>query len=74
MAEETQSPGILKSVGGVLMFFPPIGIPVFFASIGFKIAGFLFNTAGSVVGAIAAQASSIVGGIFCSGPSCKSAS
>ena len=74
MAEQTQSPDILKSVGGVLMFFPPIGIPVFFASIGFKIAGFLFNTAGSVVGAVAGQASNIVSGIFCSGSSCKSSS
>jgi hypothetical protein len=71
MAEQTQSPDILKNVAGVLMFFPPFGIPVFFASVGFKIAGILINTAGSVVGAVTGQLSNIFSGICCSGSSCK---
>jgi hypothetical protein len=66
MTEQTQSPDIVKNVVGVLMFVPSIGIPVFFASVGIRIAGFLFNVAGSVLG----QATKTLSGVFCSGQNC----
>ncbi|WP_166808686.1 hypothetical protein [Candidatus Chlorobium masyuteum] len=71
MAEQSQSPDIVKNVVGVLLFVPSIGIPVFFASVGIRIAGFLFNTAGSVAGAVAGQVSTVLGSVFCSGSASK---
>ncbi len=71
MAEQSQSPDIVKNVVGVLLFVPSIGIPVFFASVGIRIAGFLINTVGSVAGSVASQVSNALGSVFCSGQTCK---
>lgn len=67
MTEQTQSPDIVKNVVGILICFPPIGIPVFFAGVGVKIAGFIFNAAGSLLG----QAGTVLGSVFCSGQNCS---
>jgi hypothetical protein len=57
MTQQTQPPDIVKNVVGVLMLFPPIGIPVFLAGVGIKVAGFMFNAAGTVIG----QAGNLIG-------------
>jgi hypothetical protein len=69
MTEQLQQPDILKKVGGVLMFIPFIGIPVVIASFGIKVAGFLLNTASSMLG----QATTALTGVFCSGQTCSKA-
>jgi hypothetical protein len=69
MTEQQQQPDMLKTIGGILMFVPSIGIPVLFASVGIKIAGFIINTAGSVLG----QAATVLSGVFCSGQNCSKA-
>ncbi|NTW69978.1 MAG: hypothetical protein HGB23_09065 [Chlorobiaceae bacterium] len=71
MEEQTQTPDIVKNIVGVLMFIPPIGIPVLIAGVGLKVAGFLFNTAGFVVGAAGSQVSKVLGSMCCSGQPCK---
>ncbi|NTV05678.1 MAG: hypothetical protein HGA59_04110 [Chlorobiaceae bacterium] len=63
MTEQVQQPDLLKKVGGVLMFIPFIGIPVVIASFGIKVAGFLFNAAGSLLG----QATTALSSVCCSG-------
>ena len=70
MTEQLQQSDVLKKVGGILMFVPFIGIPVIIASVGIKVAGFLLDTAGSVLG----QATSALTGVFCSGKTCSKGS
>jgi hypothetical protein len=57
-----QQPDIVKNVTGVLMLIPSIGIPIFFASVGIRIAGFLFSVAGTVLGSAAQIVGNIVSG------------
>lgn len=42
----------VKTIVGVAMFIPSIGIPVFFATVAAKVLSTLFNAIGSIAGGV----------------------